>query len=215
MIVVFNCPQCRRTLRADDYFSGKKIQCRTCKTILFVPGAPPVRDGHAPDAMIASPAPGKSGLDQEDALSPSAPDIIGEADTSYGIGSLCLAVFSMVLSSMVIGIMLLPLVLLPIIGKYSIGICLLVGAYATVHCYLFSRHGYNSAIKAEGAPSGKGYASAGKLINKFLMRAYASSIGLLLLAGIITLIFANHFDPMKDANNMLDQLKSIQKQFGP
>src|SRR5438132_12871323 len=105
MIVVFNCPQCRRTLRADDYFSGKKIQCRTCKTILFVPGTPPVRDGHAGDAEIASPAPDEAETHKSDYLaSPHATADVtssgidsAQPDHSYGLASLYLAAFSFLL----------------------------------------------------------------------------------------------------------------------
>src|SRR5437588_6443361 len=149
MIVVFNCPQCRRTLRADDYFSGKKIQCRTCKTVLFVPGAPPVRDGHAPDAEIASAAPEKVQFDQETGASGLAtPDATSQPDASYGIASLCLAFFSVfVLSPTVAAAIIAPL---PIFGmRYGLGCGFLAGALCTVSCYLFSRHGYNFATKAE------------------------------------------------------------------
>src|SRR5438132_13346431 len=121
MIVVFNCPKCRRVLKADDYFSGKKIQCRTCKTIPHVPGAPPVSDGHDPDAGSAFADPEKSEFHQDADLQNSAvAEDTSAADTSYGIGSLCLALFSLVLSGMVFAVMLLPLVLLPILGKYSV-----------------------------------------------------------------------------------------------
>src|SRR2546429_9718718 len=103
MIVVFNCPKCRRTLRADDYFSGKKIQCRTCQTILFVPGAPPVRDGHTPDGGMATDA-----SDESDSFEAGAASVAkasdepfrtagasfvhpDQPDNSYGLASLYLA----------------------------------------------------------------------------------------------------------------------------
>jgi hypothetical protein len=209
MIVVFNCPHCRRTLRADDYFSGKKIQCRTCKTILFVPGAPPVRDGHTPDAEIAYAPPDNSQQD-EAAATLVAPDPKDQSDASYGIASLCLAAFTFFLSPMVAVAMIAPI---PILGiKYGMPVGLLAGAYASAYCYLFSRHGYQFAIKAEGYPTGQGYAAAGKIINKFLLRIYGHTIALLILGGIVTLIlaiFTKHSDPLQDTLKMLDQVKGL------
>src|SRR5262249_15359046 len=102
MIVVFNCPQCRKKLRADDTYSGKKIQCRACKTILFVPGAPPVRQ--MADTETLADHESAEFVDSEDEVSQNdsargdfraAPDSekqrFDRHDPSYGLASLYLA----------------------------------------------------------------------------------------------------------------------------
>jgi hypothetical protein len=208
MIVVFNCPQCRRTLRADDYFSGKKIQCRTCKTILFVPGAPPVRDGHAGEAEIASPAPDEPEVDVSfrhgiAEASSAGIDSVTQPDNSYGLASLYLAAFSFLL-------FFTPALLAGMTGAIGASIAFFAGLFINTGCFLFSWHGYQLAKKAEDLPGGQGYAAAGKIVNKFFLKFYALGFIFFLVGGIITLVYAKHF--VNQGMQGLDQLKGLMGQ---
>jgi hypothetical protein len=208
MIVVFNCPHCRRTLRADDYFSGKKIQCRTCKTILFVPGAPPVRDGHTPDAEIAAPAPEAPEVDGNDypssAMRHEAAALGNNGtpaqDHSYGLASLYLAMFSFLL-------FFTPALLAGMTGAIGASIAFFAGLFVNTGCFLFSWHGYQLAKKAEEMPGGQGYAAAGKMVNKFFLRFYALAFIFFLVGGIITLVYAKHF--VNQGMDSMNQLKGL------
>jgi hypothetical protein len=208
MIVVFNCPHCRRTLRADDYFSGKKIQCRTCKTILFVPGAPPVRDGHAGDAEIAAPAPEAPEVDGNDYASSAmrheaaalGSDSPLAPDHSYGLASLYLATFSFLL-------FFTPALLAGMTGAIGASIAFFAGLFVNTGCFLFSWHGYQLAKKAEEMPGGQGYAAAGKMVNKFFLKFYALAFIFFLVGGIITLVYAKRL--VNQGVDSMNQLKGL------
>jgi hypothetical protein len=211
MIVVFNCPKCRRTLRADDYFSGKKIECRTCSTISFVPGAPPVRDGndeevHAGAATRVAVEPSQ---EEESTYSPAQKDsFIGadsnsHADNSYGLASLYLAAFSFLL-------FFSPVLLAGMTGVIGASIAFFAGLFVNTGCFTFCWHGYKLAKKAEELPGGQGYAAAGKMVNKFFMQFYALAFVFFLVGGIIAYRYAKPYtDQLQNSLKVLEQVKGM------
>lgn len=36
----FNCPHCQQHLQCDEQFSGREIQCPTCKVLIRIPAVP-------------------------------------------------------------------------------------------------------------------------------------------------------------------------------
>jgi hypothetical protein len=188
-------------MRADDYFSGKKIQCRTCKAILFVPGAPPVRDGHAGDAVMAAPPPEDSdSYPKEDTATGASLEGASQADHSYGLASLYLAFFSFLL-------FFTPALLAGMMGAIGASIAFFAGLFVNTGCFIFCWHGYKLALKAEELPGGQGYAAAGKMVNKFFLKFYALAFVFFLVGGIIAYKYAKpQIDQMQQ---LLQGLKGL------
>jgi len=217
MIVVFNCPQCRKSLRADDAFAGKKIQCRACKMILFVPGIPPIRQANDSAIEQKYQPPEFSESRQEVPSSESAAEPMPEAafrplvqhDHSYGLASLFLATLSFLL-------FFTPAVLAGMTGVIGASIAFFAGLFTSSGCFLLCWHGYRLARRAEEMPSGHGYAEAGKIVNKFFLKFYALGFVFFLVGGIIAFRYAkNSMDQLQNSLQGLDQLKGLEKVLSP
>jgi hypothetical protein len=193
MLVEFNCPNCGKTHRAADKYSGRRVQCRTCNAILQVPGLPPI---HEPDKRfeeedsepVETPASDEDGLPAPRlqlqgsfTTTEADPDQAPANDSSYGIASLYLAAFSFIL-------FFTPAVIASMTSIIGASIAFFAGALTTGGCFLFCRHGLRLAEQAEGQAAGQGYVIAAKLVNKFFLKFYALAIVFFLGVGIYVLV---------------------------
>jgi hypothetical protein len=192
MIVEFTCPNCGKTLQAAEKYGGRRIQCRACKTVLQVPGLPPVQetedDPSDDDSETdTTPEPKTDGFpklrlseDSSDSTADEQPEKAPAADSSYGIASLYLAAFSFLL-------FFTPAVLSSMLEIIGASIVFIAGALVATGCFIFCRHGYRLAEKAETLPGAQGYAAAGKMVNKFFLRFYVLAIAFFIIVAIVAM----------------------------
>ena len=95
-------------------------------------------------------------------------------------------------------------------GAIGASIAFFAGLFVNTGCFIFSWHGYRLAQRAEELPGGQGYAAAGKIVNKFLLRFYALGFVFFLVGGIITLVYVKHaVSEFQQATQVLEQLKGV------
>src|SRR6516165_6775723 len=126
MIVEFSCPKCGKALQAADKYSGKRAQCRACRTTFMVPGIPAIHEAeNRPEDRNSK------RLDtppEQDFSHPLAMDDSSEAadpverqvpvrDASFGIASLYLATLAFLL-------FFTPVLLASLAGSLGVSIAL-------------------------------------------------------------------------------------------
>lgn len=202
MIVEFGCPECGKTCRAEDRYAGRKAQCRYCQAVVTVPDMPPVKVSDP----VREPAPMLSEADDDDTsgteeLLPRRPREEA-ADSSYGLASLYLATLSFLL-------FFTPALLAGMTGAIGASVAYFAGIFVSSGCFLFCWHGLRLAERAARSPAGRGYAEAGKIVNRFFLTFYALGALFFLIGGLVTLFLAK-----RQIGGLQDQLKGLQQLQG-
>jgi hypothetical protein len=169
------------------------MHCRSCRTILEIPGLPPVHADEEPESE-PEPEPVEPPDDAEDeefeeARKPSRADTVSEpepeqapvADPSRGIASLYLAAMSFLL-------FFTPAVLASMLSMIGASIAFFAGAFTTGGCFLFCWHGLRLVDNVDPEASGQGYVIAAKLVNKFFLKFYALAFLFFLGVGIYVVV---------------------------
>jgi hypothetical protein len=209
MLVEFHCPSCGKTHRAADKYSGRRVQCRNCHTILQVPGLPPIQSA---DELQPEPEPEPvttPDLSEESfteplpkrlrAFAPSEPEPnrILAADNSHALASLFLATLSFLL-------FFTPAVLASMLSLIGASIAFFAGAVTTTGCFLFCWKGLRLVENTDPQAAGQGYVIAARLVNKFFLGFYVLAIVFFLVVGTYVLV---HLKPSSGGTG--DMLKGI------
>lgn len=210
MVLIINCPECGKTNRVADSATGELAKCRHCRAVVVVPEPtpetedhteePPLDPPHNPLAFAKRLLPSALSAEAAPEHSPTPPD-----DSSYGLASLYLATLSFLL-------FFTPALLAGMTGAIGASIAFFAGIFVSFGCFTFCRHGYRLAQEAENHPQGRGYAVAGKLVNKFFLRFYILAIVFFIVGAVVTLFYAKQATgQIQDQLKGLDQLKDIGK----